>query len=107
MTSEPILIEASDEDARAMVVVDPGIMGGAPVIRGTRVPVHDIAASLAVGVSRERIRAAYPGLDDRMIDLAARYVAIVGDATPSGSTSQDPRSEWFVVERKTVARRGG
>src|SRR5215470_19214326 len=31
--------------ARKMVVSDPALLGGAPVVRGTRIPVYDVAAS--------------------------------------------------------------
>jgi uncharacterized protein (DUF433 family) len=59
--------------AREAVVEDPDILGGTPVIRGTRIPVHDVAASVAAGLPRERIRSAYCGIDDRLIGLAAIY----------------------------------
>lgn len=60
-------------EAREIVVEDPDILSGTPVVRGTRIPVHDIAASVAAGLPRERIHAAYPALDDRSIDLAVLY----------------------------------
>jgi hypothetical protein len=41
-------------------------------------PVYNIAASVAAGLPRERIRSAYPGIDDRLIELAA----IHAEATP-------------------------
>jgi uncharacterized protein (DUF433 family) len=59
--------------AREMVIEDPEILGGVPVIRGTRVPVYDIAASLASGASKERLLAAYPSLKAEQLDLAALY----------------------------------
>jgi uncharacterized protein (DUF433 family) len=59
--------------AREAVVEDPEILGGTPVIRGTRIPVYDVAASVAAGFPWERIRAAYSALDDRLIELAAVY----------------------------------
>ena len=65
-------------EARKTVVEDPEILGGTPVIRGTRIPVHDIAAAVAAGQSPERIRSAYPALDDRIIKLATTYA----EATP-------------------------
>lgn len=65
-------------EAREMVVEDPEILSGTPVIRGTRIPVHDIAASVAAGLSHDRIRAAWPTLDDCMIELASIYA----DASP-------------------------
>ena len=65
-------------EAREMVIEDLDILGGTPVIRGTRIPVYDVAASVAAGVPRERIRSAYPVLDDRAIELATIYA----EATP-------------------------
>jgi uncharacterized protein (DUF433 family) len=65
-------------EARSMVVEDPEILGGMPVIRGTRIPVYDVAASLAADFPIERIREAYPTLDDRQIELAGLYA----EATP-------------------------
>lgn len=59
--------------AREMVVEDSAILGGTPVIRATRIPVYDVIASVAAGLPRERILAAYPGLDETMVDLAVLY----------------------------------
>ncbi len=59
--------------ARAMVVSDEAILSGVPVIVGTRIPVHDVAASLAAGHAPERIAAAYPSLSPAQIELAALY----------------------------------
>jgi uncharacterized protein (DUF433 family) len=64
--------------AQDMVVMDPEILSGTPVIRGTRVPVYDIAASVTSGVPMERILSAYPSLKRKQVELAALYV----EATP-------------------------
>jgi uncharacterized protein (DUF433 family) len=61
-------------EARAQVVVDPEILGGTPIIRGTRVPVYDVAASVVAGISMERILASYPSLNHEQVELAALYV---------------------------------
>ncbi|MBI3506347.1 MAG: DUF433 domain-containing protein [Proteobacteria bacterium] len=61
--------------AREMVVHDREILGGAPIIRGTRIPVHDVAASVAKGVPMARILAAYPLLDAEKVGLAAIYAS--------------------------------
>lgn len=63
--------------ARERVVSDPKILDGTPVIRGTRIPVYDIAASFAAGSPHERIRKAYSGLDDDAIDAAVLYAKAV------------------------------
>ncbi len=59
--------------ARALVTTEPDVLGGTPVIRGTRVPVHDVAASVAADMSTDRILAAYPALDADKIELAVLY----------------------------------
>ncbi len=56
-----------------MVVEDPEILSGTPVIKGTRVPVHDVAASFEAGISIERILSAYPSLKEGQVELAAVY----------------------------------
>jgi uncharacterized protein (DUF433 family) len=61
------------KEARAMVVISPEFLGGEPVIRGTRVPVYDVAASVAADTPMERILAAYPSLDADKVQLAAIY----------------------------------
>ena len=61
------------QQAGALVVEDPEILGGAPVIRNTRIPVYDVAASAAAGISTHRLLAAYSGLTARSLELAALY----------------------------------
>jgi uncharacterized protein (DUF433 family) len=58
------------EDA---IVSDPEILGGLPVIKGTRVPVYDLAASVQAGIPRDRILAAYPSIKEYHLDLAVSY----------------------------------
>jgi uncharacterized protein (DUF433 family) len=57
-------------EAEAIVVVDPDILGGMPVIKGTRIPVHDVAASVRKNIPVERILHAYPGLTEQKMALA-------------------------------------
>jgi uncharacterized protein (DUF433 family) len=59
--------------ARAQVSVDDEILGGTPIIRGTRVPIYDVAASVAAGNPMERILSAYPNLDREQVELAALF----------------------------------
>ena len=56
------------------MVSDPEILSGTPVIRGTRVPVYDVAASVASGIPMERILSGYPSLKRKQVELAALYV---------------------------------
>ncbi len=59
--------------ARQLVASDPGIMGGDPVFRGTRIPVHPIASLIAQGEGPEDLLAGYPRLTAEMIRLAPIY----------------------------------
>lgn len=59
--------------ARAMVRCDDAVLSGTPCIRGTRIPVHDIADMLANGDSPDAIRQAFAQLGEDHIVLAALY----------------------------------
>jgi uncharacterized protein (DUF433 family) len=59
--------------ARSLVVADPEILGGDPVFRGTRVPVHLIAAMQEQGSTEADILRSYPRLTSEMVRLAPPY----------------------------------
>ena len=59
--------------ARDAVVCDQAVLSGVPCIKGTRIPVHDIAAMLANGDSAEAILEAYPRLSETQVELAVVY----------------------------------
>lgn len=104
--------EADDRSARLakaqdMVVEDPAILGGTPVIRGTRVPVHDVLASVTAGMSRERILAAYPGLDEVMLDLAVLYAEANPVRGRPRHVASVPAKAVVTAERKVARRRRG
>ena len=61
--------------ARRLVITDPEIMGGDPVFRGTRVPVHLIAELVAQGSTQAELIGGYPRLTAEMIRLAPVYAA--------------------------------
>lgn len=58
------------KESAEIVQSDKHVMGGAPVVRGTRVSPHDLAASVAKGIPPERILDAYPSIDAKKLDLA-------------------------------------
>jgi Uncharacterized conserved protein len=70
-------IPASFGDSRVddRIVSDPGICGGRPRIRGTRMRVSDIVEMIAEGVSREEIIADFPYVRNDDITAALRYAA--------------------------------
>jgi uncharacterized protein (DUF433 family) len=96
--------EAMLAEAREAVVKDREVLKGTPVMRGTRVPVYDVAASVAKVIPRERIRAAYPSLDDRMIDLATLYAEATPPRGRPRQTLKVPRGAKEISRHK-VARR--
>jgi uncharacterized protein (DUF433 family) len=55
------------------ITVDPEIMVGKPVIRGTRIPVELIVRMLGQGISEEEILADYPRLQSEDIRAALTY----------------------------------
>ncbi len=63
------------EDWRDRIVVDPAIHHGDPCIRGTRVPVSVIVASIADGDPLPEILAAYPSLTEEDVRAALRFAA--------------------------------
>jgi uncharacterized protein (DUF433 family) len=90
--------------ARRSVVQDPEILGGMPVLRGTRVPVHDVAASLTAGVPRERLRQAY-GLDDEAIELADLYARAMPHRGRRRTIESAPASARLVATRRVRRQR--
>jgi uncharacterized protein (DUF433 family) len=54
--------QAGQKRLPAQVVSDRSVMGGAPVVRGTRVPAETILAYLRAGRSSEEIFEDYPSL---------------------------------------------
>lgn len=55
------------------VETDWGKMGGAPVIRGTRVPVRTLAQLVAGGESREALSEDYPHIPEEAYDVAVLW----------------------------------
>ena len=60
--------------ATRMVVSDPEIMRGAPVYKGTRIPVHAVAGMLSQGATVAEILEGYPALTREKVELAPMYV---------------------------------
>lgn len=93
--------------AEQAVVRDPAILGGLPVLRQTRIPVHDVAAAVRAGASLERLEAAYPGLTKTMIDAAKTYAeAHPTRGRPASLATHRPDLE-LVEQRKVRRRRSG
>jgi uncharacterized protein (DUF433 family) len=94
------------QEARSLVVEDPEILGGAPVIRSTRIPVYDVAASAAAGISTDRLLTAYPGLTAKDVGLAALYAeANPQRGRPRRSPTPSPRKISLVSSRRVERRK--
>ncbi len=63
--------------SRERIVIDPKIMGGKPVIRGTRMPVYFVLELLACGWSIDDILREYPQLTREDVLAAIEYAARV------------------------------
>jgi uncharacterized protein (DUF433 family) len=85
--------------ARQMVIEDPEILSGTPVIKGSRIPVYDIAASFDSGTPVERILKSYPSLKEWQIELASFYARAV---PPRGRPKRAARPDSVKV---TVTKR--
>jgi uncharacterized protein (DUF433 family) len=63
-------------DYSRFIVSDPAICGGVPVIKGTRVTLRTVLASLAEGASIEEILADFPTLTDESVRAVIAFAAI-------------------------------
>jgi uncharacterized protein (DUF433 family) len=57
------------------ITVDPDVMGGAPTIRGLRIPVATVVSMLADGLTVDEICTDLPDLVPADISAALRYAA--------------------------------
>jgi uncharacterized protein (DUF433 family) len=63
--------DQNPDRTRPLVQSDPEIMAGAPVFRGTRVPVYLIADMIEQGTPIEEILDGYPSLTREMVEYAS------------------------------------
>ena len=57
------------------IIVNPKIMAGKPVIKGTRIPIDLIVELLAEGLTKEEILEDYPQLKNEDIIEVLKYLA--------------------------------
>jgi uncharacterized protein (DUF433 family) len=58
-----------------LIIHDPAICGGEPVLRGTRVTLRTVLASLADGDSVEQILKSFPSLNEQQIKTVIAFAA--------------------------------
>ncbi len=66
-------------DIQDHIILDPAICSGKPCIKGTRIPVHIIMDLLASGESFEKIKKAYPNINDDNIYACLKYASVLVD----------------------------
>ena len=59
----------------ARIVANPGILGGKPIVEGTRLSVEHILGLLASGMSHDEIISDYPLLTEESIRAVLAYAA--------------------------------
>lgn len=57
------------------IVSQPGVLGGKPCVRGTRLSVEFLLELFAGGASNEQVLRAYPHLQPEDLEQALRYAA--------------------------------
>ncbi len=63
-------------DYTRFIVRDPAICGGTPVIKGTRVTLRTVLASLAEGASVQEILADFPTLTEEDVRAVIAFAAV-------------------------------
>jgi uncharacterized protein (DUF433 family) len=71
-----VLDRLMQEEISDRVVVDPEILFGKPIIKGTRIPVYLIIELLANGLTEKDILDQYPTLEKKDVKAALKYAAI-------------------------------
>ena len=57
------------------IIANPGILGGKPIVEGTRLSVEHILGLLATGMSNKEIIESYPILNEESIRAVLAYAA--------------------------------
>jgi uncharacterized protein (DUF433 family) len=64
-----------EEELLNRIIIDPNILAGKPVIKGTRIPVYLIIELLANGLTPQQILKEYPELKQEDIKAALLYAS--------------------------------
>ncbi len=57
------------------IVIDPDVLGGKPIVKGTRLAVEFIIELLANGWTKEEVFRNYPGLTEEDVNACLGYVS--------------------------------
>ncbi len=68
-----------EQELNKRITVNPEVMVGKPVIKGTRIPVDTIIRLMAQGMTQEEILEDYPKLEKDDIKAALEYAASLAE----------------------------
>ena len=71
------LFERAVAKVNHKIQIDRKILGGAPCIAGTRIPVYAILQLVEAGYSQKRVLKSFPSLSREDLEAALRFSAIV------------------------------
>jgi len=63
------------EDLLNRIIIDPKILAGKPVIKGTRIPIYLIVELIASGMKTRELLKEYPELKEKDIKAALLYAS--------------------------------
>ena len=69
------MVKKDMEELLDRIVVDPDILVGKPIIKGTRVPVYLIVELVAAGMTAKQIVKEYPQLKEEDVKAALLYAS--------------------------------
>ena len=87
--------------AEAVVETSDEVMDGAPVFKGTRVPLDVVTTSLAKGISFERVRASYEFLTPELAE-AAKVYELVHPRRGRRRSIAEVHPDWVISQRRVV-----
>ncbi len=58
------------------ITINPAVLNGQPIIRGTRISVRRVVEAAAIYADRNELKSEYPGLTDPDIEEALRFAAL-------------------------------
>lgn len=63
---------------KTYISIDPKILGGTPVISGTRIPIERIYELIKQGYSTETLKSEYPQVETKKIQYVIAYLVEAG-----------------------------
>jgi uncharacterized protein (DUF433 family) len=75
-----------------LIVCDPDILNGKPIVKGTRISVALILQCIASGMTKEEILHGYPTLTKEGLDAALDFAAIIIVLSEAGYRIHKPKT---------------